>query len=642
MAAIVQISRVQHRTGLFRELPVALNEAELGWALDTRQLFIGNGPIHPGNTEIITAQTPASSLNYSYRSPIAYQQLLSSGALTENEPVTANTGFIASTGGPGLNDLVPSSLNPTIRSYQEKFDEIVSVKDYGANGDFNTDDTGALYRAIMDTFAEQHGDVNPDDPNAAKRNVAIFLPAGVYRTRAQLPLVPGLRLIGEPGRSIIYLDTELTTADDDNDGVFISADSLGQVYPEMGTNVGDGEPEIQSPEDIFIRGVTMRSNHDRFAPVSKRQVVRLSSANHIRFERCGFEFVAKDGDPTFDPTSPWTPGDAQANAQSAVLITKLNNTTITDQQAVIEFIGCTFNGGAHDINIIDGAVNVSADRCHFSGLLTPVKVGYDSSVDTDSTYRNPAGTARISNVTVSNSVFNEGYTDYALKVMDGATFVHSFSNTYKNTVGYSIYFHSTAVNGSSISDMFDNFDSVECGIPNPRVNNLSTTTTIMNAQDFKVFPIGLSDTTICGNLTVIGNLLVVPVLSCEQLITTVAYPNAYVAQPNPFKGNSVRMDYAMKIPNSGNPIFRTGTLKIIYTESAQAVGGAMQFSDDFVEVGGAGTNVSLAVAFDNVAQNIRITTVSDMGTPQVKFTISAVDILNNDCGPSEPELEIPM
>ena len=55
--AIVQISRITNRKGLIENLP-QLAGAELGWAVDTRQLFIGNGTLQEGapiigNTEII-------------------------------------------------------------------------------------------------------------------------------------------------------------------------------------------------------------------------------------------------------------------------------------------------------------------------------------------------------------------------------------------------------------------------------------------------------------------------------------------------------------------------------------------------------------------------------------------------------------
>ena len=56
--AITQISRIQHRRGLKTELP-QLAAGELGYAVDTQELFIGNGTLaegapEVGNTKIIT------------------------------------------------------------------------------------------------------------------------------------------------------------------------------------------------------------------------------------------------------------------------------------------------------------------------------------------------------------------------------------------------------------------------------------------------------------------------------------------------------------------------------------------------------------------------------------------------------------
>jgi hypothetical protein len=55
--AIVQISKIQVKTGNIADLP-QLSPGEFGWAIDSKQLFIGNdpnvvGPI-PDNTEILT------------------------------------------------------------------------------------------------------------------------------------------------------------------------------------------------------------------------------------------------------------------------------------------------------------------------------------------------------------------------------------------------------------------------------------------------------------------------------------------------------------------------------------------------------------------------------------------------------------
>jgi hypothetical protein len=56
--SIVQISQIKHRHGVQSDLP-QLATAELGWSVDTRKLYIGNGTLSEGapeigNTEILT------------------------------------------------------------------------------------------------------------------------------------------------------------------------------------------------------------------------------------------------------------------------------------------------------------------------------------------------------------------------------------------------------------------------------------------------------------------------------------------------------------------------------------------------------------------------------------------------------------
>ena len=68
--SIVQISRISHRSGLNQNLP-QLSKAELGYSVDTRQLFIGNGTLNDGapetgNTEILTEYSDILNLANTY------------------------------------------------------------------------------------------------------------------------------------------------------------------------------------------------------------------------------------------------------------------------------------------------------------------------------------------------------------------------------------------------------------------------------------------------------------------------------------------------------------------------------------------------------------------------------------------------
>ena len=66
--SIIQISKIQHRTGANTDLP-QLSEGELGFATDERKLYIGNDPMlyPPANTSVTTQTevlTEASTLNF--------------------------------------------------------------------------------------------------------------------------------------------------------------------------------------------------------------------------------------------------------------------------------------------------------------------------------------------------------------------------------------------------------------------------------------------------------------------------------------------------------------------------------------------------------------------------------------------------
>ena len=77
--AIVQISRITNRKGLEEDLPQPLAPAELGWAVDTRQLYIGPGTLAEGspdernNVEILTEYSDilATQTAYTYQGAAA-------------------------------------------------------------------------------------------------------------------------------------------------------------------------------------------------------------------------------------------------------------------------------------------------------------------------------------------------------------------------------------------------------------------------------------------------------------------------------------------------------------------------------------------------------------------------------------------
>lgn len=168
--AVVQISKIQHRRGkeTITGLP-QLASAELGWAIDTQKLYIGNGSVDEGapavgNTEILTEKTNIFDLLDQYE-------------FKGNTDATVQTGEF--------------SNDPTLRTIQQRLDDIVSIKSFGVVGDGVTDDTEALQRAIDQIF------LNSGDKFNANSRRALKFEAGEYKVTNTLYIPPYANILGD-------------------------------------------------------------------------------------------------------------------------------------------------------------------------------------------------------------------------------------------------------------------------------------------------------------------------------------------------------------------------------------------------------------------------------------------------------------
>jgi hypothetical protein len=177
--AIVQISRITQRKGLESDLPQPLAGAELGWAIDQRRLFIGNGTLEDGapvigNTEVLTEFSDILSFATQY----TYQG--------------ASAGYTVQTGStPG---------DPVAQSLQSRLDSIAVITAFGATGDGTTDATADINRALFQMFCRS---TNP----AARRS--IYFPAGIYVITDTLNIPPNCQLYGDgPDSTIISFNVQ--------------------------------------------------------------------------------------------------------------------------------------------------------------------------------------------------------------------------------------------------------------------------------------------------------------------------------------------------------------------------------------------------------------------------------------------------
>ena len=166
--AVVQISKIQVRRGQKNAgsgLP-QLASGEIGWAIDTQQLYIGNGAVSEGapavgNTEILTQHSDIFSLIDTYTYGI--------------DQAVVQTG--------------DSPTNPVERTLQARLDDRVSVRAFGAYGD-GTDQTDAIQRAVDQLF------INDATKGSASSRVVLHFEPGNYLISDTIYVPPYANLIG--------------------------------------------------------------------------------------------------------------------------------------------------------------------------------------------------------------------------------------------------------------------------------------------------------------------------------------------------------------------------------------------------------------------------------------------------------------
>lgn len=167
--AVVQISRIQVRRGQKNTgsgLP-QLASGEFGWAVDARELYIGNGAVSEGapavgNTKVLTQYDNIFDLadTYTYRSEDSWLD----------------------TGGTGT---------AITRSLQDRLDDRVSVRAFGATGDTTQIATSNLQTAVDQLY------LNDATKGSISSRVILYLEAGEYIVDDTIYIPPHATLVGE-------------------------------------------------------------------------------------------------------------------------------------------------------------------------------------------------------------------------------------------------------------------------------------------------------------------------------------------------------------------------------------------------------------------------------------------------------------
>jgi hypothetical protein len=520
--AIVQISRITQRKGLSENLP-QLAGAEFGWVIDERRLFIGNGTIQEGapaigNTEILTEYSDIFAIAglYTYKGEAG--------------------GYTVQTG--------PTSGDPVKRTLQSVLDEMASVKDFGATGDGETDDTDAINRALFQMFCREN---NPQ----IRRS--LFFPAGIYRVTDTINIPPYAKLYGEGGdSSTIFLNaTESSTF-----GPYVArtADSLQQT----GVNIGNNGAAPPQNIEIYNMGFESDEEIDLFL---------VEDAEQITFQDVSFNGPFSQ---SYIENNPGLVTTADiACVRFASTVSYITNT--------IAFDNCHFTGMSYAFDANEQIQGVTVQNSKFNVLYQGVLLGTGTTIN-----GGPIGFRVLHNL--FDSIAQEGIVIGTVE--NNMTGYNIFLDVATNFQGGNQTPTSPIIdiqddNNVSLGDMFERDESFNALEPRIKINNK------------KVFALDKGERYKFGTYTQnAGQQVYLDLISSPTTVITIKTTEA----------QAFNMQYRFK--DDLNLTNRFGTLQVVCQDGDDSAG-TLSYTDDYTENNP--TDLTLSVVQSGTNINIQYT-----------------------------------
>lgn len=323
--AVVQISKIQVRRGRKNAgtgLP-QLSSGEFGWAVDTQELYIGNGSVaegapQVGNTKILTDKDNLFDIAEDY----TYKE------------------------GDGSIVTGVDSTNPVVRTLQDRLDDRVSVKAFGATGIASQNATALLQRAIDQLYLNNGNEVTVGD------RVELHLEAGTYTIFDTIRIPPHATIIGAgAGKTVIVQENA-------NRSVFTTVSD--ESTP--GNYVLDGEYATQA-RNIKIEGMTLQVND-----VSKGLVLQSCRDSYFQDLTIAGTWTISDA----------VPADSEATFNIGLSLNSKNGGVESVRN---EFTNCHVDGFAYGV-VSNWDINDNVfTTCNFSTLGYGVSFGKDMLID---------------------------------------------------------------------------------------------------------------------------------------------------------------------------------------------------------------------------------------------------------------------
>jgi hypothetical protein len=316
--AVIQISRIQVRRGQKNQgsgIP-QLAGGEFGWAMDSQELFIGNGSVaegapQVGNTKILTEHDNLFELADTY----SYQ-----------------TGGIVLTG--------PNANSPIKRTLQARLDDVVSIRSFGAEGD-GTDQTVQIQRAIDQLF------LNEATKGSEESRVILNIEPGVYLLSDSIKIPPHANIVGAGAEKTFFKQVA-------DAPIFetVNLDSTPGVYADDSSSTS-----LTQPQYIRIEGMTLDS-------VATSSVLYLKSCRDSSFKDIKIKGY-------------WQSGDAIDSTVAGLRLDSLSTLVTCDANKFenIEFVGLDA-GVSSDFDI----TNNIWENCKFETLGYGVVFGATATI----------------------------------------------------------------------------------------------------------------------------------------------------------------------------------------------------------------------------------------------------------------------
>ena len=576
--AIVQISRITQRKGLFNDLPEPLAGAELGWATDTRQLFIGNGTLADGapiigNTEVLTEFSDILSYvtQYIYRGEAA--------------GYTVQTGATAGT--------------PVSQSLQSRLDSYAVITDFGATGDGITDVTADINRALDQIFCQ---DINP----SIRRS--IFFPAGTYIITDTLLIPPYCKLYGEGADStIISFNVQPWTSTIGYASGVLVVDG-GVYYRSIAIvpiGIAIGNPTywgVETLPDYMFRttdslqqtganigtGGALPPGHVEISSMKFATNVPTSGALVQGAVDCVFDCVAFEGNgtaSTLTTATLATAGVSFANQGSYVCTNIVWNNCIVTRMA-------------WGVNTDEAVEGVTVSNCRFDTLFQGVYLG---TVSPGVGYVGPTGVRIVQNT--FDNIYAEGIViiNCSLNATAYNTFYEVGNSFNGQTNPVTPVIDLDATNNVSVGDMFERTTAQSADLhPRIALNNKNNIALGMNVNNIELYQSNAVSLTLANQLSVgtYNRIAGIQDVLANNATANLAYVDGtYIS--------SLRMDYTIIRAD----LRRTGQMVVVKGQAATGTG--FSYSDDFVENGA--TGITLIAAADGA--NVRITYTSTNTVP---------------------------